>query len=264
MTDGAFAGQVAIVSGASRGIGRATAVALGRVGAHVVVNYRRHAEEAEQVVQAIRDAGSRGLAVQADVADQLAVERLVETTVAEFGRLDLAVCNAAYSDRDPFCEANMEGFRRTLDVTMWGAFYLLRAAARQMMRQSQPGAIAIVSSPHAFVPVPGSMAYNMAKAAVEHMARTAAVELAPHAIRVNVLQPGWTETPGDRKFASEESLRRAGARIPLGRLGTPEEMAEAILFLLDSRQGYMTGAALLIDGGITLPKWSQDRGAASE
>lgn len=257
-----FQGRVAVVTGASLGIGRATAVAFGRAGADVVVNYRSHTDQAEEVVRAIRDLGSRAIAVQADVADQAAVERLVETTVKEFGRLDMAVSNAAYSDRERFFEADMAGFRRTVDVTMWGAFYLMRAATQQMIRQGQGGSITLVSSPHAFIPAPRAMAYNMSKAALEHMARTAAIEVAEYRIRINLIQPGWTDTPGERKFASEDTLTAAGAKIPLGRLGNSEEMADGILFLADPRNEYITGASLLIDGGISLPWWA-NRGSAA-
>ena len=105
------------------------------------------------------------------------------------------------------------------------------------------------------------MAYNMAKAALEQMAKTAAIELAGHRIRVNVMQPGWTDTPGERSFSTEEELQEAGRQIPLGRLGTAEEMADAILMLCDPRHEYMTGATLLVDGGISLPWWAA-RGSA--
>jgi glucose 1-dehydrogenase len=200
--------------------------------------------------------------VQADVADQAAVERLVAETVAKFGQLDIAVSNAAYSDRELFYKADMAEFRRTVDVTMWGAFYLMRAATRQMIEHGHGGSICIVSSPHAFIPAPRAMAYNMSKAAIEHMARTAAIEVAEHRIRINLVQPGWTDTPGELKFASRETLDTAGAKIPLGRLGTAEEMAEGILFLCDPNNTYITGAALLIDGGISLPWWA-NRGSAA-
>ena len=255
-------GRVALVTGASLGIGRATAVALGRAGAQVVVNYRSNADRADEVVQAIRDAGSRAVKIQADVADQQAIERMVAETVDEFGKIDIAISNAAYSDREPFYEADMTGFRRTVDVTMWGAFYLLRAASEQMIKQQSGGVIVFVSSPHAFIPAPRAMAYNMSKAAIEHMARTAAIEVAQFRIRINVIQPGWIDTPGERKFASEETLQRAGAKIPAGRLGTPEEIAEGILFLCDPRHEYMTGATLLMEGGISLPWWAA-RGSAA-
>lgn len=255
-------GRVAVVTGASLGIGRATAVALGRAGACVVVNYRTSAERAQEVVRAIHDSGSKAIAVQGDVADQRAVEQLVARAVDEFGKLDIAVSNAAYSDRERFFEADMEGFRRTVDVTMWGAFYLMRAAAQQMIEQGGGGAIVMVSSPHAFIPAPRAMAYNMSKAAIEHAARTAAIEVAEYRIRINIIQPGWTDTPGELKFATRETLDTAGAKIPLGRLGTPEEIAEGILFLCDPRNEYITGAALLIDGGISLPWWA-NRGSAA-
>jgi len=249
-------GKTAIVTGASLGIGRATAIALGRAGANVVVNFREHAQAAEEVVQAVSAAGPQAISVQADVSDQAAVERLVTESVSRFGSVDIAVSNAAYSDREPFYEADMAGFRRTVDVTMWGAFYLLRAAAQRMIRQATGGAIVMVSSPHAFIPVPKSMAYNMSKAAVDQMARTAAIEVAKFGIRVNIMHPGWIDTPGERKFATEESLRGAGDIIPLGRMGTAEEIAEAILVLCHPRHGYMTGASMLVDGGISLPWWA--------
>lgn len=255
-------GQVAVVTGASMGIGEATAVALARAGASVVINYRSHHERAQKVVAECQEAGGQAIAVAGDVADQSAVEGAVAAAVEHFGKLTIAVSNAAYSDREVFYEANMEGFRRTVDVTMWGAFYLMRAATQQMIKQGGGGSIVLVSSPHAFIPAPRAMAYNMSKAAIEHAARTAAIEVAEHRIRINVIQPGWTDTPGERKFASEDTLQTAGAKIPLGRLGTPEEMAAGILYLADPKNTYLTGAALLIDGGISLPWWA-NRGSAA-
>lgn len=257
-----LSGKVAVVTGASLGIGRATALALGRAGAKVVINYRSHHDQAEEAVRAVQEAGSDAIAFQADVADFDAVQKMVAAAVDKFGRLDIAVSNAAYSDREPFYLADIAGFKRTVDVTMWGAWHLLRAASEQMIKQGEGGSIVLVSSPHAFIPAPRAMAYNMSKAAIEHMGRTAAIELAEFRIRVNMIQPGWTDTPGERKFASEETLETAGAKIPLGRLGTPEEMGEAILFMCDPHQSYMTGAALLIDGGISLPWWA-NRGSAA-
>jgi glucose 1-dehydrogenase len=262
MSDANLKDRVAVVTGASLGIGRAAAIALARAGAKVVVNYRSHPEHAQEVVAEIEKLGSQAVAVQADVADQAAVENLVAEAVKNFGRVDIAVSNAAYSDRERFFEADMAGFKRTVDVTMWGAFYLMRAATQQMIKQGQGGSIVMVSSPHAFIPAPRAMAYNMSKAAIEHAAKTAAIEVAEYRIRINIIQPGWTDTPGERKFASEDTLQTAGAKIPLGRLGTPEEMGEAIVFLCDPRNEYMTGASLLIDGGISLPWWA-NRGSAA-
>jgi glucose 1-dehydrogenase len=198
---------------------------------------------------------------QADVADQGAVEDMVEKTVEKFGRLDGYVSNAAYSDRELMVEAKMEGFKRTIDVSMWGAFYGCRAAAQRMIAQEpnsggSRGSILVVSSPHAVIPIPTAMAYSMAKAAIDHMARTAAIELASHRVRVNILHPGWIDTPGERKFFSDEQLAQGAAGLPWKRLGTPEEIAKAIGYMLSDDADYMTGSTFLIDGGVSLPWWS--------
>jgi glucose 1-dehydrogenase len=256
-----LSGKIAIVSGASRGIGRAIALGLAEAGCDVAVNYRSGTEEAEELAEQIGRLGRRALLLAGDVANQTEVEQMVADTVARFGRLDIAVTNAAYSDREPFYEADMAGFRRTIDVTMWGAFYLLRSSARQMIEQGGGGAIVVISSPHAFVAVPRSMAYNMAKAAIDHMGRTAAIELVEHRIRVNMIHPGWIDTPGERKFASEEQLTRAAAKLPWQRMGRPEEIARGVVFLCDPASDYITGTSLGIDGGITLPWWA-NRGSA--
>ena len=126
-----------------------------------------------------------------------------------------------------------------------------------LLRQGQGGCIICIGSPHAHLPLPASMAYNMAKAAVDQMARTAAVELLPHRIRVNIVHHGWTDTPGERKYFSEEVLQRTATTLPWGRLARPEEIARGILFLVDPASDYITGSTLTIDGGIQLPWWSK-------
>jgi glucose 1-dehydrogenase len=252
--------QVALVTGAGRGIGRATVLALTQAGAQVAVNDLDPQTAAATAAAAARG-GKRSLALAGDVSDQQVVDGLVDATVKEFGRLDIAVANAYYSAREPFWQADLAKFRRTIDVTMWGAFYTLRAATRQMIAQGGSGSIVVIGSPHAVEAVPLAMAYNMAKAAVDHMARTAAIELADHRIRVNLIHPGWTDTPGEREHASEEELRRAAAKLPWKRLGRPDEVARGVVFLCDPASDYITGSTLAIDGGITLPWWS-NRGSA--
>ena len=251
-----FEGRVGLVTGASRGIGRATAIALARDGADVGINYRSHTDEALEVVEEVERMGRKAVLLQADVSDQDAVEAMVARTVEELGRLDLFVSNAAYSDRELMIEADMEGFRRTIDVSMWGAFYGLRASAQHMVQQGEGGSIVMVSSPHAVLAIPTSMAYNMSKAAIDHKSRTASMELAPHRIRVNIVHPGWIDTPGERKFFSEEQLEEGAADLPLKRLGTSEEIAEGIAFILSDRASYMTGSTTTIDGGVGQPWWS--------
>jgi glucose 1-dehydrogenase len=254
-------GKVALVTGASRGIGRAVAIALGATGADVALVDIAHRDEAEAASERIRAAGSRAIFIETDVGDNAAVERAVAETVAQFGRLDIAVTNAAFSDRDLFFQADLHGFERTVQVTMWGAFYALRAATRQMISQGGEGSIVMISSPHAYQPVPRAMAYNMSKAAIDQMARTAAIELVDHRIRVNLIHPGWTDTPGERKYASEEQIRRAEDKLPWKRMGRPDEIARGVIFLCDPASDYITGTSLGIDGGITLPWWAS-RGSA--
>jgi glucose 1-dehydrogenase len=250
-------GKVALVTGASAGIGRAAALALAQAGADVAINYLGYPESAQELAGAIAALGRRSLLCQVDVADQAGIESMVDRITAELGRLDVFVSNAAYSDREFFYEADLAGFRRTIDVTMWGAFYGLRASTRQMIRQGQGGAVVIVSSPHAVHAIPSCMAYNMAKAALDQMARTAAIELLAHRIRVNIVYPGWTDTPGERKHFSEEVLSRAAAELPAKRLAQPEEIARGIVFLVDPESEYVNGSTLAIDGGSQLPWWSK-------
>ena len=255
-----LAGKVALVTGASAGIGRATALALARAGADVALNYLTFGPDAEKAAAEIVAMGRRSQLFPVDVSDQQAVEEMVERIVAEFGRIDIFVSNAVYSDREPFTTADMRGFRRTIDVTMSGAFYGLRACARVMVRQGQGGSAVIVSSAQARVAHPSCMAYNMAKAALDQMARTAALELAPHRIRVNIIYPGWTDTPGERKFFRDEVMIEACKNLPAGRLAQPDEIARGILFLVDPESDYITGSTLCIDGGSMLPWWSRRGG----
>ncbi|HEX4591370.1 MAG TPA: SDR family oxidoreductase, partial [Gemmataceae bacterium] len=163
-----LAGKVALVTGAAGGIGRAAAIAVAAAGADVAVNDLRFPPEGG-VVADVKGHGRRAFAMPADVSDQSAVDAMVDRVVAELGRLDIFVSSAVYSDREPFTTANMAGFRKTIDVSMWGSFYCLRAAARQMIKQGQGGAVVIVSSPHSEIAFPNCMAYNMAKAAQDQM-----------------------------------------------------------------------------------------------
>lgn len=249
-----LAGKRAIVTGASRGIGRGIAIELARRGADVVVNCLDDArQEAEEVCQRCRELGGRAQAIAADVASEANVEALLDEATAWLGGLDIAVPNAAFSDRKLMLQADMEGFQRTIDVTMWGAFYVVRGAAKRMVAAGQGGNLVLISSPHALMAMPGAMAYNMAKAAVDQLGRTAAVELAQHRIRVNLVHPGWIDTPGERKFFSEETLREKGSQLPWGRLGRSEEIGRGVAFLCDPASEYITGSTLTIDGGIQLP-----------
>lgn len=261
-----LAGRVALITGASRGIGRGIALRLAREGADIVVNYRSHADEARQVAAAVKEMGCRAQPWQADVADRDAVAAMVAGAVEVFGRLDIAVANAAYSIREPVVEATWEHVERVCRVSQFGVFHTCQLAARQMVAQAEAGEpggkIVIISSILEEVPAPGSAAYNMAKAAINHLGRTMAVELARYHINVNMVNPGWIDTPGEREFASEEQLSQGGKRIPWGRLGTPDDIGKAVAFLVSDDAEYITGATLRVDGGfllgLTLPPAAKD------
>ena len=260
---GSLAGKVALVTGASSGIGRATAVKLAEAGADVALNYLTMPEGADAAARDIEKLGRKALLFRVDVSDQAAVEQMASDAAARLGRIDVFVSSAVYSDRESFLTADMTGFRKTIDVTMWGAYYGLRACCNQMVKQGEGGAAVIVSSPHAQIAFPLCMAYNMAKAAIDQMMRTAAMELLPHKIRVNAVYPGWTDTPGERKYFTDEAIYKAAKGLPWGRLATPEEIARAVLFLAEPGADYITGTVVHVDGGLFLPWWSK-RGSGGE
>lgn len=248
--------MVALVTGANQGIGRGVAIELAKAGADVAVNDHEHSVDTDEVVAEIEKHGRRAIVVAGDVSDWDTIDAMVSNTVKQLGRLDIAVANAAFSERDLFTEADLPGFHRTFDVTFWGAFNLLRAASLHMIEAGNGGSIVCIGSPHAYLAIPRSMAYNSAKAAVEQMARTAAIELVDHRIRVNIVCPGWIDTPGERRFATEEQIAAAAEKLPWKRLGQPEEIGRGVAFLCDPQSDYVTGSTLKIDGGITLPWWA--------
>jgi glucose 1-dehydrogenase len=248
-----LSGKVALVTGAARGIGRAISAQLARDGADIVLADICPPEYARVACEDVESAGARPLFVQADVGDRTRVEDLFARADAAFGRLDIVVNNAAASVRKPLLELEVSDVEKTWAVTLWGVFHCSQLGARRMAAQGEGGSILIISSVHAVRAFPHSTAYNGAKAAVNHMARTWAAELAQHRIRVNCIEPGWIDTPGERNFYTEQQIREQGQKLPFGRLGKPEEIAHAASFLVSERASYITGSVLRVDGGILLP-----------
>ncbi|MBA4182134.1 MAG: hypothetical protein C0506_16230 [Anaerolinea sp.] len=248
---GQLLGKVALVSGAARGIGRAAALALAGEGADIVVNDILE-EEAQAVAAEIHSLGRRALAYRADVSKREQVRAMFEEAERALGAVDIVVANAARNARKPFLELTVEEVEQTWGVTQWGVFHCCQEGARRMAARGAGGSLVIVSSVHSFRPYAGASAYNGAKAAVNQMAATWALELAPRRIRVNVLEPGWVDTPGERGYFTEDQLAAGGELVPLGRLAQPEEMARAIVFLASEESSYLTGSVLKADGGYSL------------
>ncbi|MBL8234681.1 MAG: SDR family oxidoreductase [Bryobacterales bacterium] len=238
-----FEGKVAIVTGGSRGIGAAIVSKLAREGASVIIADVSPPSQETPRAQYIRtDVGKR---------DQ--VEAMFSRTLAELGRVDILVNNAAATVRKPMLDLEVADVAKTWDVIQWGTFHCSQLAARAMVKSGEGGSIIVISSVQAERPSALSTAYNGAKAAVNHMALTWAGELVKHRIRVNVIEPGWIDTPGEHILYTEEQLEEGARMLPMGRLGRPEEIAEAVAFVASGRASYMTGSILRVDGGILLP-----------
>ncbi len=245
---GRLSGKIAIVTGAGSGIGAATARLFAREGARVVLCGRRLAP-LEAVAAEIARGGFAAEARSADVADERAFEALVADTVARHGRLDVLVNNAYGMVAGPLASATTEAWHATFRATLDSAFFGLRAALPQMARAGG-GAIVNVSSTAGHAGQAGIGAYASAKAALENLTRTAAIEAAPQRVRVNTLAPGVIATEGTLAAFGDPRARAAmEARIPLGRFGAPDEIANGILFLASDEASFITGACLIVDGG---------------
>jgi glucose 1-dehydrogenase len=249
-----LAGRVAVITGGARGIGAATAVELARHGANIAFCDILQRADAEQTIRQIEELGRKTVFFQAGVGDRAAMERMFAETAERLGGIDILVNNAARSIRKPLLDLDAAEVEQVWSVVLWGTFHCSQLAARRMVAQGRGGNIVMISSVHASRAFPNSTAYNGAKAAVNHMALTWAAELAPHRVRVNVVEPGWIDTPGERAFFTEEQIREQGAKLPLGRLGTPQEIASVVRFLVSEDSSYITGSILRADGGIALAR----------
>jgi len=244
-------GKVALVTGASSGIGAAIAVELARQGAAVVVNYRSEEDAAKAVVKQIETAGGRAIAIRADVATASDVQRMVGQTVVELGRLDVLVNNAGIEKATPFLEKSEEEWNRTIAVNLTGPFLCTQAAARQIVKQQTRGTIINISSVHEDLPFPGYVDYCAAKGGLRMLCRDLAVELAPHKINIVNVGPGAIATPINKSTLEDPEKTKALIReIPLGRIGTPEDVAYLVAYLASDAASYITGTTVVIDGGL--------------
>ncbi|MGW1541976.1 SDR family oxidoreductase [Streptomyces sp. NPDC002309] len=253
-------GQKALVTGANSGIGKATAVALGRAGADVVVNYVAGSEEADKVVEEIASFGVRAAAYQADVSDEDQVVAMTGRMVEEFGTIDILVANAGMQRDAPFTEMTLAQWQKVLDVNLTGQFLCAREAVKEFLRRGvvpevsrAAGKIICMSSVHQIIPWAGHVNYAASKGGVQMMMETLAQELAPRKIRVNAIAPGAIKTPINRSAWETPDARTDLLKlIPYARVGEPDDIAHAAVGLASDLMDYVVGATLYVDGGMTL------------
>jgi sorbose reductase len=245
-------GKRALVTGASSGIGRKVAEAYLQAGAQVAIAARR-SEVLEEVAADLASAGSRVLPVCCDVTQPDQVGRMLEQVTAELGGIDIAVCNAGIIAIAPMLETSLQEFQSIQDTNVTGVFLTAQAAARQMVRQGHGGVIITTASMSGhIINVPQQVGhYCASKAAVMHLTKAMAVELAPHQIRVNSVSPGYIRTELVEPLT--EYHAQWEPKIPLGRMGRPEELTGLYLYLASEASSYMTGSDIVIDGGYTCP-----------
>jgi glucose 1-dehydrogenase len=255
-----LAGQKALVTGGSSGIGRAVAIALGGAGADVAVNYRSGEEEAQQVVDAIKDKGSNAIALQADVSKEDQVQAMFARMLEAFGTIDILVANAGLQQDAPFEEMTLQQWNTVIGVNLTGQFLCAREAVREFKRRGvrkevscAAGKIICMSSVHDTIPWAGHVNYAASKGGVMLMMKSIAQEVAPYRIRVNSISPGAIRTPINRPaWDTPDAYTELMKLIPYKRIGEPEDIARAAVWLASDEADYITGTSLYVDGGMTL------------
>jgi glucose 1-dehydrogenase len=253
-------GKIALVTGASSGIGQAIAIRLAQEGCNVAINYRKDVDEAEQTravaLQKAAEAGHVDVQVrliQGDAANEDDIIRVVNDVTDTFGGLDVLINNAGIQSEHPSHDLPADQFDRVIAVNLRGAYLYSREAIKHLLEQGRPGVIINVSSVHETIPRPQYLSYSISKAGMGSLTKTLALEYANRGIRVNAIAPGATVTPINQAWTEDQAKKNlVESYIPMGRAGTVSEMAAAVAFLASDEAAYITGQTLFIDGGLTL------------
>lgn len=261
-------GHVAIVTGASSGIGTAVAEAMARAGAAVVLNYHSNGEAADEAVARLKDAGGRALAVQADVSKETDVVKLFDETTKALGRIDVLIANSGVQRDANVADMSLEDWNTVIGINLTGQFLCAREAVRRFRLQPQgdrparsAGVIITMSSVHEVIPWAGHVNYAAAKGGVRMLTRSLAQEVAADRIRVNAIAPGAIRTPINKEaWDTDEALTKLLRLIPYGRIGEPDDVARAAVWLASDDADYVTGTTLFVDGGMTLYPEFRDNG----
>jgi len=253
-------GQAALVTGANSGIGKAVALGLGASGADVVVNYVTHPETAEEVAHRIEAGGRRALAIKADVSREEDVQAMFEKAIGHFGTLHIAVNNAGLQRDAPLLDMTLKQWNEVISVNLTGQFLCAREAVREFKKRgvvrevsAAAGKLVFMSSVHQEIPWAGHVNYAASKGGIMQLMRSIAQEVAPLAIRANAVAPGAIRTPINRPaWETPEAYRDLMTLVPYKRIGEPEDIAQAVAWLVSDAADYVTGATLFVDGGMTL------------
>lgn len=240
--------QVAIVTGAAQGIGRATALELARQGARILVADVQ-AEAAGAVAASIRAEGGEATGIEADVSQRPAAERMLNAALTAWSRVDILINNAGVFPRASFLEMDDATWGRVIQTNLYGTFVCSQVVARQMVSSSTAGKIINLGSTRSVLPSERGAHYASTKAGILGLTRTMALELAPYGIRVNAVAPGISDTAQPRQGMTEHELYASAASIPLGRIGQPEDSARVIAFLVSDAASYVTGQTIFVNGG---------------
>jgi len=244
-------GKSAIVTGGNSGIGMACVLALAEEGANIVIDYVAHPEATEALEKKVVALGDQAVGVEADVSKVADLQKLIDTAVKSFGRLDIMVNNAGVETRTSILDTTEKQYEFVLDINLKSAFFGTQLAAKQMIAQGGGGRIINITSVHEDWPMPGNTAYCLSKGGMRMLTRTAGVELAPHDILVTGVGPGAVDTPINKQTEDDPAaLKKLNDAIPIGRLAEPSEIGSVVAFLAGDGASYLTATTIFADGGI--------------